>query len=362
MRRTPLFSEHNNLGGKLIDFGGWELPVQYSGIIQEHEAVRTHAGLFDVSHMGEITVNGPRSEEFVQTVVTNDISRMQDGQVMYSLMCYPDGGVVDDLLIYRYDRMSFLLVVNAANADKDYAWLEEHAIAGAALKNVSDDYAQLALQGPSAQDVLQQLTDRNLAELRFFRFWPSVEIAGATVLVSRTGYTGEDGFELYLKPADAVRLWQQILRVGAPLGVVPVGLGARDTLRFEAGLPLYGQEIARDITPLEAGLQTFVKFSKHDFVGKAALVEQQQQGTPRKTIGLVMLDKGVPRSGYEVYANDESIGRITTGSYAPSLKQNAAYALVASSFSGEEVSVEIRGKRLRASVVPAPLYSKKYRK
>lgn len=362
MRRTPLYDEHSKLGGKLIDFGGWELPVQYSGIIQEHQAVRTMAGLFDVSHMGEITASGPRAEEFVQAMVTNDISRMKNHQVMYSLMCYPDGGVVDDLLVYKFNSEDFLLVVNAGNADKDFAWLELHTHQGVEVKNVSDQYAQLALQGPLAQAVLQQLTEADLGSLGFFRFWPAVDIAGASVLLSRTGYTGEDGFEIYLSPDDAVRVWQRLLEVGQPFGVVPIGLGARDTLRFEAGLPLYGHEISADINPLEAGFHNFVKLGKAGFVGREALIRHKEAGVSRKLIGFTMLDKGVPRSGYDVHADGQRIGFVTTGSYAPSLKQNVGLALVASDFDGDECDIVVRGRELRAKIVPLPLYAKKYRK
>lgn len=362
MRKTPLNTEHSKLGGKLIDFGGWELPVQYSGIIQEHLAVRTTAGLFDVSHMGEVTVKGPRAEEFIQAMITNDISRMQDNRVMYSLMCYPNGGVVDDLLVYKYNNEYFLLVVNAGNTDKDFAWLEQHIHPGVELINVSDQYAQLALQGPLAEAVLQKLTKTDLSLIRFFRFQSGVDLAGVSALVSRTGYTGEDGFEIYLAAADAVHVWQKILEAGEPLGVVPIGLGARDTLRFEVGLPLYGHEISADISPLEAGFHTFVKLGKSDFMGRDALLSQTESGIPRKLVGFKMLDKGVPRGGYDVYADGEQIGFVTTGSYAPSLKQNVGLALVTSSFSGNEIDIMVRGKGLKAHIVPTPLYTKNYKK
>ena len=248
LKQTPLYQMHLKYNGKIIDFGGWELPVQYEGmgIIKEHNMVREQAGLFDVSHMGEVFVTGAKAEDYVQNLVCNDVKSMQDFQVMYSPMCYPSGGVVDDLLVYRYNPQKYLLVINAANVDKDFAWMQESLMEGVKAENVSDQYAQLALQGPKAQEILQKISDTDLESIKFFWFNPAVKIAGVECIVSRTGYTGEDGFEAYAKPEEAPLVWEAILKAGGEQ-VSPVGLGARDSLRFEAKLPLYGQEIDQDI-------------------------------------------------------------------------------------------------------------------
>lgn len=364
MKKTPLYDEHVQLGGKIIDFGGWALPVQYTGIIEEHNNVRSNAGLFDVSHMGEITVKGKDATAFIQNLVTNDISTAKDCQIVYSPMCYPEGGVVDDLLIYKLNDEDYLLVVNASNTDKDYEWICHNLEGDVRVENVSDKYAQLAIQGPKAEAVLQKLTETDLSSLKFFHFEPSVYIAGIEALISRTGYTGEDGFEIYSAAEGAQSLWQEILAAGRNEGLLPAGLGARDTLRFEAGLPLYGQEISQDITPLEAGLGWFVKLNKEGFIGREALKEQKEHGLKRKLVGLDMIDRGVPRSHFDVQADGEVIGFVTTGSYSPTLKKNVALALVDIDHAAEGtiVDVIIRGKPLKAQVIKTPFYSKKYKK
>ncbi len=364
LKRTPLYEIHRSLGGKLIDFGGWELPVQYSGIIEEHQQVRSAAGLFDVSHMGEITVKGKDAEKFLQKLITNDISNAKDFQVVYSPVCYPEGGSVDDLLVYKYNSSDYLLVVNASNTDKDFAWMLENAEGGVELENVSAAYAQIAIQGPKAETILQRLTDSDLGEIRFYHFKPEVRIAGVSTIVSRTGYTGEDGFEIYLPSEYAAPVWEKLMEAGKEDGLMPAGLGARDTLRFEAALPLYGQEISRDISPLEAGLGRFVKLEKEDFIGKAALVAQKERGIPRKLAGFEMLDRGIPRSHYEVQAEGAFIGFVTTGSYSPSLAKNIGLALVDSAFAAEGTVFDIlvRGKALKGKVTKIPFYSKKYKK
>jgi aminomethyltransferase len=363
MKRTPLYEKHARLGGRMIDFGGWELPVQYTGIMEEHEAVRRKAGLFDVSHMGEITVAGPDAQSFLQHLVTNDISKAADGQAVYSPMCSPDGGVVDDLLVYRLGAQDFLLVVNAANTDKDYAWIREHLSGDVKAENVSDRWAQLALQGPNAQAILQKLTDYPLGDIRFYRFARDVRVAGSGALISRSGYTGEDGFELYVSPADAPVLWDALLEAGKDDGLVPCGLGARDTLRFEAALPLYGQEISAEITPLEAGLSRFVKLDKADFIGKAALEKQAQEGIKRSLAGIEMVGRGIARSHCGIEKDGRHIGFVTTGSFSPTLKKNIALALVGSEYAadGTMLDVIIRDKRTEARVVPLPFYTKKYK-
>lgn len=364
VKTTPLYEKHLGLKGKIIDFGGWALPVEYSGIISEHEAVRNAAGLFDVSHMGEITVKGEDAEKYLQMVVTNDISVLSDNQIAYTAMCYPDGGIVDDLLVYKYSREDYLLVVNASNADKDYEWLKNHVFGNTYVENASAHYAQLAIQGPEAQTVLQKLVKENLSEIEFYHFKDNIEIDGVKVLVSRTGYTGEDGFELYFASEHGPKIWDLLLESGSDEGLIPAGLGARDTLRFEAALPLYGQEIDKDITPLEAGLGFFVKLAKDDFIGKDVLAAQKADGLKRKVAGFEMVERGIPRSHYEVYADGKKIGYVTTGSYSPTLKKNIGLALIDAEYTkeGTDIEISIRNKNIKAKIIKKPFYTKKYKK
>ncbi len=362
LKQTPLYQMHLKYNGKIIDFGGWELPVQYEGrgIIKEHNMVRESAGLFDVSHMGEVLVSGEKAEDYVQMLVCNDVKNMKDYQVLYSPMCYPSGGVVDDLLVYRYNQQKYLLVINAANVDKDFAWMQEDLSEGVNAVNVSDDYAQLALQGPKAQEILQKICDTDLESIKFFWFNPSVKVAGAECIVSRTGYTGEDGFEIYIKPAEAARVWEAILNAGGEQ-VSPVGLGARDSLRFEAKLPLYGQEIDQDITPLEAGLGFFVKLNSDDFIGREALIKQKEEGLKRKQVEFSMIGKGIPRVHYEVYKDGVCIGHVTTGLHSPTFKKPIGLALVDIKHSapGTEFDIMIRDKAVKAVVGTGIFYKKK---
>ncbi|MEH7546296.1 glycine cleavage system aminomethyltransferase GcvT [Neobacillus vireti] len=362
LKRTPLFAVYKEHGGKTIDFGGWELPVQFSSIKEEHEAVRTKAGLFDVSHMGEVEVKGKDSLQFLQKMMTNDISKIKNGGAQYTAMCYENGGTVDDLLVYKIEDHHYLLVVNASNIEKDYKWLLDHVEGDAFLDNLSEKTAQLALQGPLAEKVLQKLAgDTDLSQIGFFKFMQEVILNGKKVLVSRTGYTGEDGFEVYCDAADAVDLWKAILEAGTEEGILPCGLGARDTLRFESVLALYGQELSPEISPLEAGISFAVKLNKEaDFIGKEALRKQKENGLPRKLVGIEMIDRGIPRHGYSVYKGEELIGEVTTGTQSPSLKRNIGLALIKTEFAAleTEVEVEIRGKRLKANVVPTPFYKR----
>ncbi|MGG0716521.1 glycine cleavage system aminomethyltransferase GcvT [Robertmurraya massiliosenegalensis] len=362
LKRTPLFEVYKQYGGKTIDFGGWDLPVQFSSIKEEHEAVRTKAGLFDVSHMGEIEVKGPGSLSYLQKMMTNDISKLGAGGAQYTAMCYVNGGTVDDLLVYKLGEDDYLLVVNAANIAKDFAWLEKHVDEEeVTLKNISENMAQLALQGPIAEKVLQKLTDEDLSNIGFFKFQLEVEVAGKKTLISRTGYTGEDGFEIYCASEDAIEIWNEILSVGKDDGVLPCGLGARDTLRFEATLALYGQELSPEISPLEAGIGFAVKLNKEtDFLGKEALKSQKESGVPRKLVGIEMIERGIARHGYPVYINDRKIGDVTTGTQSPTLKKNIGLALIDSEFSAleTEVEVEIRGKKVKAKVIPTPFYKR----
>ena len=361
LKRTPLFDAYKAHGGKTIDFGGWELPVQFSSIKEEHFAVRTKAGLFDVSHMGEFEVSGEAAEQFLQRVVTNDVCKLKDGAAQYTAMCYENGGTVDDLIIYKKSATNYLVVVNAANIDKDFQWMQSHLMSGVQLKNISADVAQIALQGPIAEQVLQKLTDTNLSEITFFKFKDKVELNGHVALVSRTGYTGEDGFEIYCEPKAAVPIWENILAVGKDVGVVPCGLGARDTLRFEARLPLYGQEISKDISPLEAGIGFAVKVDKEvDFLGKESLKKQKEEGLTRKLVGIEMLDKGIPRTGYPVYVNEIEVGFVTSGTQSPTLKKNIGLAIVDMEVSplNTVVEVQVRKNRLKAKVVATPFYKR----
>lgn len=359
LKRTPLFYAYATYGAKTIDFGGWDLPVQFTSIKDEHDAVRNRAGLFDVSHMGEITVTGKDALPYLQYLLTNDIAKIAVNQAQYTAMCYENGGVVDDLLTYKLAEDSYLLVVNAANTAKDFDWmLEAKANFDVEIKNVSADYGQIALQGPLAEQVLQRLTAQDLSAIKFFRFAQDVDVAGYPVLISRSGYTGEDGFEIYGKPEAIVALWDKIL---AEDEVVPAGLGARDTLRFESGLPLYGQEMSADITPLEAGIGFAVKLGKEaDFIGKDALLEVKAN-QPRKLIGIEMIDKGIPRTGYKLFKDDKEIGVVTTGTQSPMTKRNIGNALVETAYAvlDEVYEIEIRNKRLQVKTVATPFYTRK---
>ncbi len=358
LKRTPLFPVYKDQA-KLVPFGGWELPVQFSGIKAEHEAVRTRAGLFDVSHMGEIVVSGPDALSLLQRLLSNDASKLKTGQIQYSIMCYPDGGTVDDLVIYKREE-DYLLVTNAANLEKDLEWINKHAVGDVSIRDISDEIALLALQGPAAETILQRMTDTDLSAIRFFRFQEDVQIGGIKAMISRTGYTGEDGFEIYLAPEDAPILWEKILIEGEPEGVVPCGLGARDTLRFEARLPLYGNELSASITPIEAGLGFAVKLEKGDFIGCRVLAQQKEEGPPRKLVGIEMIERGIPRSNYPVYIGEEEVGEVTSGTHSPTLKKNVGLALIRAEHAqlGQEVAVEIRGKRVKACIVKTPFYKR----
>jgi len=358
LKRTPLYEVYKD-EAKLVPFAGWEMPVQFAGIKAEHEAVRTRAGLFDVSHMGEVEISGPDALALVQKLTTNDASKLQVGQAQYSLMCYPDGGTVDDLLVYKGED-SFMLIINAANIDKDLEWIEKQAEGEVTVRDISRETAQLALQGPLAEQILQKLTKTDLSSIGFFRFRQDVDLDGAIALVSRSGYTGEDGFEIYLSPDDAPSTWKKILEAGADEGVVPCGLGARDTLRLEVRLPLYGHELSASISPLEAGLGFAVKLDKGDFIGRDALLKQKEEGVPRKLVGLEMIGRGIARAHYPVYVGEEEVGEVTSGTQSPTLGKNVALALIDSRYAetGNRVHVDVRGKRVEAAIVPTPFYKR----
>lgn len=360
LKRTPLYEAHIEAGAKVIDFGGWEMPVQYVGILEEHYTVRARAGLFDVSHMGEINVQGPQALDMVNMLITNDATKLADGQILYTPMCYEHGGIVDDLLIYRHQQEHFLLVVNASNIDKDFAWMEQLAQDyNVKLENISSQIAQLAFQGPLAEKILQRISNVNLSEIKYYWFTHG-KVAGVECLISRTGYTGEDGFEMYFPPQFAVLLWEEILKTGKEEGAEPIGLGARDTLRFEACLPLYGNELGEDISPLEAGLGSFVKLDKSAFTGKQALAAQRAAGVPRKSVGIEMIDRGIPRSHYPLAVDGREIGFVTSGSFSPTLEKNIGLGLIDAKEAeiGKEIEVVVRGKGVKARIIKKPFYKR----
>ena len=356
-RKTPLYDRHAAAGGKLVPFAGWLLPVQYSGIIAEHMAVRTACGLFDVSHMGELELRGKDALAVLNRLMTNDFGGMYVGQARYSLMCNERGGVVDDLIVYKLSDTRYLIVVNAANHDKDRDWIADRLGGDCVMEDRSDRVAQLALQGPRAEGILRRLT-RDIPEKPYSAV-PEGSVAGISCMVSRTGYTGEDGFELYCASADAPALWDALMDAGRDDGLIPCGLGARDTLRLEAAMPLYGHELSDDINPYEAGLGMFVKQDKPEFIGKAVL--EHARPVRRRRVGLRMTGRGIAREGCPVYdGGGRMIGTVTSGTHCPYLGRAAAMALLDASCTepGTQVMVEIRGKKIGAELVPLPFYKR----
>lgn len=343
----------------MVEFAGWEMPVQYRGVIEEHLAVRSCAGLFDVSHMGEIEIRGADALKACQRITANDVSRVKVSQSQYNLLLNENGGVVDDLVIYRLADDLFLLCVNAANTDKDTRWIVDHSEGEVEIKDVSSSYALLALQGPLAAEILQPLTPLQLAALKSFHF-SFGEVFGIRCLVSRTGYTGEDGFELYCDSAEGGRLWNLLFERGRELGLAPAGLGARDTLRLEKGYPLYGHELDDVTTPLEAGLSWVVKFSKGPFLGREVLEKQKQEGVRRVLVGLEMVEPGIARGGYAIFKEGNRIGQVTSGTMSPTLKKAVAMGYVSREEAAAEnvVEVEIRGRKVRARVRTLPFYQR----
>jgi aminomethyltransferase len=360
LKRTPLYEQHVALGARLVEFGGWEMPVQYSGIMEEHRAVRTQAGLFDVSHMGEFKIEGPGALAFLQHLVPNDVSRLAMNQALYTQLCLPDGGTVDDLIIYHLADNHYMLVVNAANIDKDFAWVVQQAKGfDVQVTNQSDTTALLALQGPEAQAILQPLTEVDLSTIRYYHCAPGM-VDGINCIISRTGYTGEDGFELYCASADASKLWDDLLAAGKERGLLPAGLGARDTLRLEAGYCLYGHELDEQTNPLEARLGWTVKLNKDEFIGRDALLKVKEQGPKRKLIGIEMIERGVCRGGYTLYEDEQHIGTLTSGAPSPTLNKNIGMGYIEASHAvdGKTVYVDIRGKRTAALIVALPFYKR----
>ena len=356
-KRTCLYDKHVALGALISPFGGFEMPIQYSGIVDEHQAVRQSCGVFDVSHMGEILVTGAGAEKFVNHIFTNDVTGMPAGKILYGMMCYANGGVVDDLLIYKMSDDRFFLVINASNIDKDWAWIQEHAKGyDVVLTHQSDYYGELAVQGPQAEAVMEEVLALPCKELAFYTF---KEIGD--VIVSRTGYTGEDGFEIYADAAFINDCWDKLMASGR---CKPCGLGCRDTLRFEVGLPLYGDELSADITPIMAGLSMFVKLDKEEFIGKEALARQKAEGPQQKLVGIELSDKAIPRHGYAVLKDGATIGEVTTGYHAISIDKSVCMALIDSQYAklDTEVEVQIRKKVFPGKVVKKQFYQKNYKK
>jgi glycine cleavage system T protein (aminomethyltransferase) len=362
LKRTALNSVHKASGARMVEFGGWEMPVEYSGIMNEHLAVRERAGLFDVSHMGEIEVRGPKALELLQFVTSNDVARLKLNQAQYTALMRPEGSAVDDCLVHRLGDDFYFICVNAANTDKDFAWIREHDTYSASqveLRNVSAEYSQLALQGPASVEILAKLTPTELASIKYYWCSPS-SCCGVPGLLARTGYTGEDGFEFYFAPSESERIWQALLEAGKPYGLIPAGLGARNTLRLEAAYPLYGHELDDQTTLLEAGLGWISKLDKGNFLGRGILARQKQQGVSKKLIGFEMIDRGIARDGYAVWVDGKSVGRVTSGSFAPFLKRNIGMAYVPPDLAeaGRQIQIEIRGNLAAARQVPLPFYKR----
>ena len=359
LRHTPLYAWHQQAGARLVPFAGWEMPVQFSGVVDEHTAVRSAAGLFDVSHMGEIEVVGGDALDFLQWMTPNNVARLQDGQAHYSALLREDGTFIDDLLVYRFGEKKFMLVVNAANTARDLEWLTQHVEGDVQLSDQSDNFALLALQGPAAADILLRLAPSEVADLKYYRFM-SCDFGFGETVISRTGYTGEDGFELYVGSDRAVSLWEKIIEEGGEQGVKPIGLGARDTLRLEAGMLLSGQDMGAETTPLEVGLSWIVKFKKGDFIGRSVLVEQQKQGVKKCTVAFELNGRRPARPGSVVMSGGRKVGDVTSGTWSPSLERPIGLALVDAGTQGrswspgETIEIDVRGKRCEGLIVELP--------
>ncbi|GAC1438441.1 MAG: glycine cleavage system aminomethyltransferase GcvT [Terriglobales bacterium] len=367
IRKTALNSVHRQMGAKMVDFNGWDMPVEYpsaGGIIAEHNAVRTGVGIFDVSHMGDIRLAGPEALEAVQHISMNDAARLAIGQAQYSALLYPQGTFVDDVIVHRLGEEEYLLVINAGTREKDFNWVRDNTrMLDCSVEHLSDDFTQIAIQGPKGVQLLQKLTDGDLSKVKFYWVTRGTVCGLKNILIARTGYTGEDGFEMYI-PSDeetSARVWKEIFEAGKEFGVVPCGLGSRNTLRLESKLPLYGHEISDTINVWEAGLDKFCKMEKPDFIGRAALETAKSAGLKRTLVGLEMMERGIARDGYPVLSDDcQKIGYVTSGSYVPFLKKNVALAYVPPELDavGSTVKVEIRGQGVKAQVVPTPFYKR----
>ncbi len=356
IQRTSLFNKHKTLGAKIVPFAGFEMPLQYEGVIKEHLAVRETAGVFDVSHMGEFIVKGKNAEKFLNYVTINDVSKIEIGQAQYSAMCYDDGGIVDDLLIYRYSEY-YMLIVNAANIDKDFGWLKEHLYDDVLLENRSAEISLIALQGPKSRQILTKISKVDISNIPFY-FFKVGKVAGCDVTVARTGYTGELGYEIYGTNDDIPKVWDALFTIGKPMGLVPVGLAARDTLRLEMNFCLYGNDIDETTHPYEAGLGWITKVEKGDFIGRNAIIDRKANMT-RRLVCVEMIDKAIPRQGYEIFIDSEKVGYFTSGGQSPALQKGIGLAYISRPYtkSGTEIEVEIRGKRKRAIIVKPPFYN-----
>ncbi|MFC1535976.1 glycine cleavage system aminomethyltransferase GcvT [Candidatus Neomarinimicrobiota bacterium] len=355
IKRTSLFSKHEALGARIVPFAGFEMPLQYEGVIKEHLAVRTTAGVFDVSHMGEFIVKGKNAKNFLNFVTINDVSKIEIGQAQYSAMCYEDGGIIDDLLIYRYNDY-YMLVVNASNIDKDFNWLNQHLLDDVTIENRSDEIGLIALQGPKSREILTKISESDISGLPFYYFLEG-KVAGCDVTIARTGYTGELGFEIYGKNKDIPKVWDALFNIGKPMGLVPSGLAARDTLRLEMKFCLYANDIDKTTHPYEAGLGWITKVEKGDFIGRDAIIDRKEKMT-RRLVCVEMLDKAIPRQGYEIFIGAEKIGYFTSGGQSPSLQKGIGLAYINSPHtkSGTEIEVEIRGTRKKAVIIKPPFY------
>jgi aminomethyltransferase len=361
LKRTPLFDTHVALKAKMVDFGGWNMPVQYSGIMEEHNAVRTAVGIFDVSHMGEIEVRGPQAQHLVDFISTNNAAKLKPGQAHYSALLYDHGGFVDDILVHKLPDGNFFICVNAGNQEKDFEHIQE--VTGrkfdAEVDYASERYAQIAIQGPKAIQTLQKLTSTNLSDIKYYWFTDG-EVSGVSARIARTGYTGEDGFEIYIAPKNAARLWSEILTAGEEFGIKPCGLGARNTLRLEAKMALYGHELTASVNPLEADLAWIVKFDKGDFVGRAALEKVQASGLTRRLTGFEMKERGIGRDGYEVWIEGKPAGWVTSGGPSPTLNKNIGLCYLPLDKAAPDVKIQvlIRNTPVQAVTVPTPFYKR----
>lgn len=358
LKKTGLYEIHKQLGAKLVEFAGFEMPIQYSSILQEHRRVRETVGLFDVSHMGEFIIRGPNALPFLQALTINDVSALEINQIQYSAMCYKDGGIVDDVLVYRFPDY-YMVVVNAANLDKDLEWAQKHLLTDVELVDESDSTSLLALQGPKAEATLQKITDLDLTSIKFY-WLAEGKVDGVDMMVSRTGYTGEPGFELCFPRQYSEQIWNALMQAGAEFDIEPAGLGARDTLRLEVNMNLYGNDIDHTTNPLEARMGWVTKLNKGDFIGREALRQIKEQGLSRKLVAFETEGKTFPRHGYDVYKVDEKIGHVTSGSVSPMLNKGIGMAYVDINYAtiGEDIDIEIRGRRAKATIVKPPIYKK----
>jgi len=359
LKQTALNAEHRAAGARMVDFCGWDMPVEYSGITHEHNAVRTAAGLFDVSHMGEVEVLGPQALALLQSLTSNDVARLRDNQAQYSALMLPAGSPIDDCIVHRFSEDHYFVCVNAANTDRDFDWMTQHNSVGADVRNVSANYSQLAIQGPRALEIIAKVSKQNPADLKYywFRMARCCNIRG---VLARTGYTGEDGFEFYFPPDRSVELWDSLLEAGKPEGLIPAGLGARNTLRLEAALPLYGHELDEETTLLEANLGWIAKLEKGNFLGRDVLQKQRECGVSKKLVGFEMTERTVGRDGYPVWVDGKAVGKVTSGSPAPFLKKNIGLAYVPPAYAalGREIQIEVRGQLAPARIVSIPFYKR----